>query len=235
MDETYAREHTNARVGLHMLLAVSDTGCGMDQATLARIFEPFFTTKGERGTGLGLATVRSIVDQSGGHVTVFSEVGHGTTFTVYLPRVAQAPTASPAHTGLTTLPRGSETVLLVEDDDAVRSLCRHILHGCGYTVLEARDGMEAVRAAEQHRGRIDLLITDVVMPRMGGHEVAERLASLRPGVQVLFLSGYTEDSVVRHGIVQPEVAFLQKPFSPASLAAKVREVLDRRVAVFVAG
>jgi PAS domain S-box-containing protein len=228
LDATYAREHPEVRPGPHVLLAVSDTGCGMDQATMARVFEPFFSTKGENGTGLGLATVHGIVKQSGGHVAVYSEAGHGTTFKVYLPRVDQRPTAGKSHQGRAEMPRGGETVLLVEDEDGVRSLTRHILKGCGYAILEARDGVEALRVAEQHPGRIDLLVTDVVLPRMGGRAVAERLATLHPGVKVLFVSGYTDDAVVRHGILEAEVAFLQKPFSPAALAVKVREVLDGR-------
>ncbi len=227
LDETYTREHPDAKPGAYVLVAVTDSGCGMDRATLAHIFEPFFSTKGERGTGLGLATVHGIVRQSGGHVAVYSEVGQGTTFKVYLPRVEQRPLLGKSHQGLTVMPRGSETVLLVEDEDAVRALSRHILQRSGYTVLEARDGVEAVRVASQHRDRIDLLVTDVVMPRLGGREVAERLAVLKPGVKVLFLSGYTDDAVVRHGILEAEVAFLQKPFSPASLSTKVREVLDQ--------
>ncbi len=226
LDETYALGHPEARPGPHVLLAVSDTGCGMDQATMARIFEPFFSTKGEKGTGLGLATVHGIVKQSGGHVGVYSEVGQGTTFKVYLPRLSQRPGTGKSQYGQLTMPRGSETVLLVEDDDGVRALSRHVLQSCGYTVLEARDGAAAMRIAEQHRGRIDLLLTDVVMPRMSGREVAERLAGKHAGMKVLFVSGYTDDAVVRHGILEAEVAFLQKPFSPASLVTKVREVLD---------
>jgi PAS domain S-box-containing protein len=226
LDETYTRAHVDARPGPHVLLAVSDTGCGMDAATMARIFEPFFTTKGEKGTGLGLATVHGIVKQSGGHVAVYSEVGRGTTFKVYLPRVEQQPPSGQSHAGLATVPHGSETVLLVEDEDGVRALTRHVLENCGYTILEACDGPGAVRLAGQHQGPIDLLVTDVVMPRMSGSEVAGRLAERYPGMKVLFLSGYTDDAVVRHGILEAEVAFLHKPFSPASLAVKVREVLD---------
>jgi nitrogen-specific signal transduction histidine kinase len=226
LDETYVLGHPEARPGPHVLLAVSDTGCGMDQATMTRIFEPFFTTKGENGTGLGLATVYGIVKQSGGHVAVYSEVGHGTTFRVYLPRLQQRPSSGKSQHGQAMMPRGSETVLLVEDEDGVRALSRHVLQVCGYTVLEATDGAEAVRIAGQHREHIDLLLTDVVMPRMSGREVAERVAGMHAGTKVLFLSGYTDDAVVRHGILEAEVAFLQKPFSPASLAAKVREVLD---------
>ena len=228
LDETYAREHPEVRPGPHVLLAVSDTGCGMDAATLARILEPFFTTKGDRGTGLGLATVYGIVKQSGGHVAVYSEVGRGTTFKVYLPRVERRRTASKSQPGQTAMPRGQETVLLVEDEDGVRALTRRVLRDCGYTVLDAADGEEAARIARQHPEHIDLLVTDVVMPRMGGREVAVRLTILHPEIKVLFLSGYTDDAVVRHGILEGEVAFLQKPFSPAALAAKVREVLDSR-------
>jgi CheY-like chemotaxis protein len=228
LDETYTRGHPDARPGPHVLLAVTDTGCGMDAATAARVFEPFFSTKGEHGTGLGLATVYGIVKQSGGHVAVYSEVGVGTTFKVYLPRVEKRPPESRSRRDPRVLPKGGETVLMVEDEEGVRALTRHILQGCGYTVLDARDGAEAVRLVGQHRGRIDLLVTDVVMPRMGGRDVAERVAALHPGVKVLFLSGYTDDAVVRHGILEAEVAFLQKPFTPAALAAKVRDVLDGR-------
>ncbi len=226
LDEGYARSHPDARPGPHVLLAVADTGCGIDAATLARVFEPFFSTKGELGSGLGLATVHGIVKQGGGHVAVESEVGRGTTFRVYLPR-AEAPKAAEAsRADRPALPPGGETVLLVEDEDAVRGLTRHVLRDCGYTVLEARDGAEAVRLAGQYQGRIDLLVTDVVMPRMSGREVAQRVAERHAGAKVLFVSGYTDDAVVRHGILEAEVAFLQKPFTPASLAAKVRDVLD---------
>ncbi|QJW93704.1 PAS domain S-box protein [Frigoriglobus tundricola] len=224
--ESYTRDHPGAAPGPHVLLAVTDTGCGMDAATVSRVFEPFFTTKGERGTGLGLATVHGIVKQSGGHVAVYSEVGRGTTFKVYLPRVDRlAPVARSGH-HRAPLPAGGETVLVVEDEAGVRDLTCHVLRGCGYTVLEAGDGTEAVRRAADHPGRIDLLVTDVVMPRMSGPALAERLAPLRPETRVLFLSGYTDDAVVRHGILEAGVAFLQKPFTPVSLAAKVREVLD---------
>jgi PAS domain S-box-containing protein len=227
LDETYARDHAEVRPGPHVMLAVTDTGCGMDAATMARIWEPFFSTKGERGTGLGLATVYGIIKQSGGHVAVYSELGRGTTFKVYLPCVDKRPLPVKSSTSLAVMPRGHETVLLVEDADGVRALARHILRSCGYTILEASDGVEAVRLAEQHGKPIDLLVTDVVMPRMAGREVAERLAALHTGVKVLFLSGYTDDAVVRHGILEAQVAFLQKPFSPAALATKVREVLDQ--------
>ncbi len=227
LDETYAHAHLRIRPGDYVLLAVSDTGTGMDAPTKARIFEPFFTTKGAgKGTGLGLAVVHGVVTQSEGHVEVYSEVGQGTTFKIYLPAVKERrPTARSVH-GVHPLPRGSETVLLVEDEDAVRALARHVLTSCGYTVLEAADGREAVRVAEQHPGRIDLVVSDVVMPYLGGRQLIERLAAVRPGLKALFLSGYTDDAVVRHGILEAEYAFLQKPFTPTALAQKVREVLD---------
>ena len=228
LDEGYARANPDARPGPHVLLAVSDTGQGMDEATRSRVFEPFFTTKGERGTGLGLATVYGIVRQSDGHVTVYSEVGRGTTFKVYLPRVLDGVPTAPAEVVRAAPPRGSETVLLVEDEDGVRALAGYVLRDCGYEVLEARNGAEALRVAGGHTGQIELVVTDVVMPQMGGREVAERVAALHPEARVLFLSGYTDDAIVRHGILEEEVAFLQKPFTTAALARKVREVLDGR-------
>jgi PAS domain S-box-containing protein len=226
LDESYARGHAGAGSGPHVLLAVTDSGVGMDAATQARMFEPFFTTKGEKGTGLGLATVYGIVKQAGGHVSVYSEPSQGSTFKVYLPRAPKGLPVSKSHPGLSAMPRGTETVLLVEDEEGVRALTRHVLNGCGYTVLEAADGRQAVRVAEQYGGQIDLLVTDVVMPDMGGRAVAERLLASRPGLKVLYLSGYTDDAVVRHGILEAQVQFVQKPFSPAALAQKVRDVLD---------
>ena len=226
LDAAYAQDHPDVRPGRYVLLAVSDTGCGMDAATLAHIWEPFFTTKGEGGTGLGLATVYGIVKQSGGHVVVYSEVGWGTTFKIYFPQLTPPPGAGKSTARLAVLPRGGETVLLAEDDDGVRALTRRALQDCGYTVLEARDGTAAERVAEKHAGPIDLVITDVVMPRQSGREVAERLAALHPEIKILFLSGYTDDAVMRHGILEAQVAFLQKPFTLAALAVKVREVLD---------
>ncbi|HEV8061028.1 MAG TPA: response regulator, partial [Gemmataceae bacterium] len=204
------------------------SGCGMSAAVRAKIFEPFFTTKGPgKGTGLGLATVYGIVKQSGGHVGVNSEVGVGTTFKVYLPRTEQADEGSKAHAALRAPPPGTETVLVVEDDAAVRALTRHILQHAGYAVLEAAGGDEALRVATGHTGRIHLLVTDVVMPNLGGRAAAERLAERHHGLRVLFVSGYTDDAVVRHGVLHDKVNFLQKPFTPAGLAWKVREVLDQ--------
>ncbi len=226
LDEGYCRNHPGLRPGRYVLLAVSDTGSGMDPATLARVFEPFFTTKEQgKGTGLGLATVYGIVQQTNGHVAAYSEVGIGTTFKVYLPATDEARPASVA--GPAATPGGRETVLLVEDEESVRSLARRLLHALGYHVLEASSGPDALRLAAAHRGGIDLLLTDVVMPRMSGRELADRLAEARPGVKVLYMSGYTDDAVVRHGVLEEGVAFLQKPFPPAALATRVREVLDR--------
>jgi PAS domain S-box-containing protein len=210
-----------------VMLAVTDTGTGMDEATKAKIFEPFFTTKQPgKGTGLGLATVYAIVTQAGGFIWVYSELGHGTSFKIYLPQVdAVATTAAVAHVDL---PRGTETVLLVEDAAAVRAAAKQVLERQGYRVLEASGGEDALHLAARHQGSIDLVLTDVVMPRVGGRELAERLLAVRPDTRVLYMSGYTDDSVVRHGILEGGVAYLQKPFSPEGLARKVREVLDGR-------
>ncbi len=227
LDEAYVRNHPEAHAGSHVLLAVSDTGVGIDKATAARIFEPFFTTKGNGGTGLGLATVYGAVRQSGGHVTVYSEPGLGTTFKAYFPRVFEdAAAASRSVPSLATLARGTETILLAEDEPGVRSLARQVLESCGYRVLEAGDGDEALRVAAGYRQPIPLLVTDVVMPRLGGREAAEKLRVSHPEARVLFLSGYTDDAMVRHGVLEAEVHFLQKPFTPAALAQKVRKVLD---------
>jgi two-component system, cell cycle sensor histidine kinase and response regulator CckA len=200
----------------------------LSAAVRAKIFEPFFTTKGPgKGTGLGLATVYGIVKQSGGHVGVYSEVGVGTTFKVYLPRTEQAGEGAKPHSALRVPPRGTETVLVVEDEAVVRALTRHILQHAGYAVLEAAGGDEALRVATGHTGRIHLLVTDVVMPGLGGRAAAERLAERHHGLRVLFVSGYTDDAVVRHGVLHDKVNFLQKPFTPAALAWKVRQVLDQ--------
>ncbi len=226
LDENYARSHPDARPGHYLMLSVSDTGSGMDEAIQKRIFEPFFSTKGDRGTGLGLATVHGIVKQAGGHLSVETQVGQGSTFQVYLPRVDRERATPRLRTPAPALPLGGETILLVEDENAVRQFTRKVLENCGYTVLEARDAVEAVRLANEHRGRLDLLVTDVIMPLMSGRELAERMVKTHPGMKVLFLSGYTNDAIVQHGIQEAETSFLQKPFTPAVLAAKVRSALD---------
>ncbi|HKQ62237.1 MAG TPA: PAS domain S-box protein [Candidatus Polarisedimenticolaceae bacterium] len=213
--------------GRYVLLAVSDTGCGIDAETLSHIFEPFFTTKGlGKGTGLGLATVYGIVQQGGGHIAVASEPGRGTTFRIYLPRVEEPAATTERPAGAAATLSGKETVILAEDEDGLRTLTRHVLQSCGYTVLEATGGSEALQLCQNHAGPIELLVTDVVMPEMSGRQLAERLQAARPGIKVLYLSGYTEDAMLRHGVQRAEAAFLQKPFTPGALARKVREVLD---------
>jgi two-component system, cell cycle sensor histidine kinase and response regulator CckA len=227
LDETYTATHPDARAGKHVVLAISDTGCGMDAATMAQIFEPFFSTKGESGTGLGLATVYGIVKQSGGHVGVHSEPGSGTSFKVFLPRDSDGTADTSPMNELQVNQNGTETILLVEDEDGVRSLARVTLLRHGYKVLEARNGGEALLLCEQHPDSIHLLATDVVMPNMSGRELAERLLIVRPSMKVLYMSGYMDDAIVRHGLVHANVPFLQKPYTPSVLASKVREVLDQ--------
>lgn len=227
LDDAYVKIRPDAKPGPHVVLAVSDDGCGMDSQTMAQIFEPFFTTKGERGTGLGLATVHGIVSQSGGHVTVHSKVGVGTSFKIFLPR-SSTPVASPASKRMSAVARGTETVLLTEDDDHVRELAKIILLDRGYSVMEARNGAEAIEVSSRFQNRIDILLTDVVMPGMSGRDLASRLTADRPNMKVLFLSGYTDDSVVHHGLISDAMSFLQKPFTAISLAEKVRRVLDGR-------
>jgi two-component system cell cycle sensor histidine kinase/response regulator CckA len=229
LDEAYARAHLGVKAGPHVMLAVTDTGSGMDAVTLGRVFEPFFTTKEKgKGTGLGLSTVFGIVQQSGGSVWVYSELGKGTAFKIYLPRVDSA--AASAGAAESNWPRpsrpGTETVLLVEDDDQVRAVALGILRRNGYVVLEARNGAEALGQSEQYDGTIHLLLSDIVMPGMSGAELARCLAKARPDMKVLCMSGYTDDTVVRHGVLEADIAFIQKPITPAALAAKVREVLD---------
>jgi CheY-like chemotaxis protein len=208
-----------------MLLAVSDSGCGMSAETLEHAFEPFFTTKGpEHGTGLGLATVFGIVQQSGGHLEAYSEVGIGTTIKVYLPCVQQEAPPPPAPAAMPSSGKG--TVLLVEDETMVRSLVNEVLTMFGYTVLPASNGLEALEIVNRLAPNVDLLLTDVVMPGgMGGRQLAERLRAERPSLKVLYMSGYTDDAVVRHGIVEADTAFIQKPFTAVALARKVKEVL----------
>ena len=213
-------------VGPLVTLTVSDTGHGMDGDTMSQIFEPFFSTKAVgKGSGLGLATVDGIVAQSGGRITVASEVGRGTTFTILLPATDDSRPGSPAGEPVTS-PTGSETILLVEDEAALRRLSRRILAQFGYTVIEAADGEDALRLAEQYRGTIHLVLTDVVMPRMSGRDLAEYVLGSHPESRILYMSGYTDDAVVQRGVQAHEVALLRKPFTPYALVARVREVLD---------
>jgi PAS domain S-box-containing protein len=231
LDETYNASRPEVIPGRYVMLAVSDTGCGMTPEIQAHIFEPFFTTKGPgKGTGLGLATVYGIVKQSGGFIYLYSEPGRGTAFKIYLPAVEKRESEKSLH-GVKLMPHGTETILLVEDEDAVRAVSRFALQTFGYNVLEANRPTEAIRLCEQHQGPIALLVTDIVMPGMGGRALTERISELRPGIKVLYVSGYTDDAVVRHGVLQADVAFLQKPFTPTSLANKVRQVLDQTLPV----
>ena len=227
LDATYARRHANVEPGTYVMLAVSDTGHGMSEETLASIFEPFFTTKPPgKGTGLGLSTVYGIVKQNGGHVWVYSEPGNGTTFKVYLPRAETG--AVPEAVAVPSIPeaRGTETILLVEDEDSVRSAVRRILEKQGYSVLEAHHGGEALRLSAEFEGPIHLVVSDLMMPEMSGREFAGRLTLTRPKTRVLFMSGYTDDEVVRRGLVEGDSAFIQKPFTLEHLARKVRMALE---------
>ena len=217
-------------VGDYILLKVSDTGTGMDARTKARIFEPFFTTKEKgKGTGLGLSTVYGIVKQSNGYIDVSSEPGVGTSFEIYLPKVDQAIDADTGTAVVASL-RGSETILLVEDDPSLRVLAVHMLESCGYTVLEASSGSAALEISGQPGRRIDLLLTDVVMPGMSGRVLADQILASSPDIVVLYMSGYTGQTVGAHGVLAEGSNFLQKPFTREALARKIREVLDRKIA-----
>ena len=227
LDETYRKQHAPAIAGPYVMIGVTDTGCGMDRKTQAQIFDPFFTTKEfGKGTGLGLATVYGIVKQSGGYIWVYSEVGKGTVFKVYLPRVQREmpqgvdadPDGAPQ--------RGTETILFAEDSESLREMAREYLESIGYTVIEAACGTEALQRSNEFAGAIHVLLTDAVMPEMNGRELADQIVQKRPGIKILFTSGYTDDAIVRHGILEPGIAFIQKPYRPRALARKIREVLD---------
>jgi len=228
LDEEYARRVPDLKAGEYVMLAIADTGAGMSDEIKARLFDPFFTTKGVgKGTGLGLATCHGIIKQSGGHISVYSEAGRGTTFKVFLPRVAATPPgAASAPLVKEALRRGTETVLLVEDDASLRDLAAVVLERLGYTVHVAANGREAMNIARR-AAELDLLLTDVVMPEMSGKELADQLRSLQPAVKVLFTSAYTEEAIVHHGILDPGIEFLHKPYTPALLSRKAREALDR--------
>jgi PAS domain S-box-containing protein len=229
LDEKYEQGHLDVSTGPYVMLAVSDNGVGMDAQTQAHIFEPFFTTKQMgQGTGLGLATVYGIVKQSGGHVWVYSEPDQGTTFKIYFPRVDEPLSATEPKTMAVTQLKGRETVLVVEDDNTLREVISRGLKKFGYGVLTAANAGEALLLCEKRKGPIHLLLTDVVLPQMGGRELAERLVSLRPDLKVLYMSGYTENAIVHHGILDEDVGFLQKPFKVNVMVQKIREILDAR-------
>ena len=228
LDVTYARSRPGVQPGPHVMLAVSDTGHGMEPEVLGHIFEPFFTTKeAGKGTGLGLATVHGIVKQSGGHIFVYSERGQGTTFKIYLPRVGAEKVAETPATPQAEEHRGSETVLLVEDEESLRGIVRECLEASGYNVIEARNAGHALELGDGHPASIHLLITDVIMPGMSGSQLAAAFTASHAETKVLYMSGYTDDAVVLHGVLAADVSFLQKPFTTEALARKVREVLDR--------
>jgi CheY-like chemotaxis protein len=229
LDEEYARVHAPLKPGNYVMLAISDTGAGMDSETQSHIFEPFFTTKGPKGTGLGLSTVYGIVKQSGGYIWVYSDPGKGTTFKIYLPRVAEA-VESPEHVATVAesgpIEPGTETILVVEDEANLRYLARQFLEKQGYRVLEAADGAVAMQIAVAHEGVIHLLLTDVIMPGMNGRELAQRISEIRPQTKILYMSGYTENVIGHNGMLDAGIRLLQKPFTLRDLKGRVREALD---------
>jgi CheY-like chemotaxis protein len=227
LDEAFVSRHPGSRTGPHVMLSVGDSGVGMTADVQARAFEPFFTTKEKgKGTGLGLATVYGIVKQHEGYVALKSAPGEGTTCSIYLPRFEEPSAVVEPERAPAAAPGRSETILLVEDEDEVRELTREMLEAGGYTVIDAGSGAEALRVCRQHPDRVHLLLTDVVMPGMSGRDLAARLADIRPQMKVLYTSGYTDDAILRHGVLNEAVHFIQKPYATAELRRKVREVLE---------
>ena len=228
-DDSYSRAPVVLMPGRYVMLAVTDNGCGMDADTQAHIFEPFYTTKEKgKGTGLGLATVYGIVKQSGGYVWVYSEIGRGTTFKIYLPSVEEEVAPREIQKAVASLPRGTETVLLVEDEEGVRELAKEYLESCGYKVLVAQNGQAAIDLVSKHSGPIDLIMTDIVMPGLSGSDLAKKVQSLRPDIRVVYMSGYTDQAIIHHGILSSDVLLLQKPFTMSTLAHKLREALTTK-------
>ena len=237
LDKNYARTHTSVIPGDYVMLSVSDTGTGMTEEVKALLFDAFFTTKPMgKGTGLGLATCKTIVNQSGGHIDVYSEVGKGATFKIYFPRIAQPPDIVARSMQNGPLPRGTETLMVVEDEPSVRHLACGVLQNQGYEMLSASNGQDALHVAREHKGSpIRLVVTDVIMPLMGGKVMAEWLKITYPDLKILFTSGYTDDAISHHGVLEAGVEFLPKPYTPATLVRKVRELLDEKKAVNQAG
>jgi two-component system, cell cycle sensor histidine kinase and response regulator CckA len=230
LDHSYATTHPLIRPGSYVQLSVSDNGTGMDAETQTHIFEPFFTTKEKgKGTGLGLATVYGIVKQSGGFIWVYSELGKGTTFKIYLPCIGQREEVAPIPRPVADVPNGTETVLLTEDEQDVREIARQFLESGGYQVIEAKDASDAIRLASENQGKIDLLVTDMVMPGLSGQELAARLQSEHPGLCVVFMSGYSEHAATEMADADPSVRLLTKPFSRGAMLRAVREILQNRV------
>jgi CheY-like chemotaxis protein len=226
-DAKYISEHPDASEGQHVVISVTDSGTGMSEETSARIFEPFFTTKQrDRGTGLGLAMVYGFAKQCDGHVTVSSALGSGSTFRLVLPHVAERLTSDRTTPQYVALVTGRERILLVEDDSGVRALTRHILADCGYDVIAMGNPLEAAAIPDEQLQSISMLLTDVVMPELSGRQLADTLRTRFPDLKVLYMSGYTDDAIMRHGVLESSVQFLQKPFTPQSLSLKIREVLD---------
>jgi two-component system, cell cycle sensor histidine kinase and response regulator CckA len=226
LDSAYASRHKSVKPGAYVMLAVSDTGIGMDEETQAHIFEPFFTTKEVgKGTGLGLSTVYGIIKQSGGNIWVYSELGHGTAIKTYLPRAQGKPETVKVNDQQPPPPRGEGTILVVEDDGAVRQMIREVLEESGYTVLDADHAAQALAICRIHSGAINLVLTDLIMPAVNGRELAELIKPLRPEAKVLYMSGYTDHGIVHQGVLEEGIAFLQKPFEPSALRRKVRETL----------